>query len=400
MTIKKLLLLLLVLAALAYGLAPQFRSFDRMGERRFQALDHPPKEVLVGVCWPFSMNQDGMAKGLQLAQEEINSGGLAAGIPVRLVLRDDKFDWERAKQIAIEFSNTPNMSAVLGYYDDSEAVKASTIYEAGRLPHLIVGANATSMTSVGFRYIVRTIVSSEKIGAAMAKVTVQRGRHKVALIWEEGAYGEELAYDYRIALDGLKAELVYVASYNRDRADFRLIVNELKAVDADVMFFAGLEPWAGDFVRMVRSVGIKTEIIGAFSDTPEMRQRAGGALEGAMFFDFYNPLSQTPENLAFVSKFRLRFGSDPDTWAAQGHDALHILAKAVQTTRSVNPLDLIYAIRFMDAWEGANGRYKFDRDGELEDKPIFLMVYRQGKPVIFTESATETATPVPETQSQ
>ena len=173
------------------------------------------------------------------------------------------------------------------------------------------------------------------------------------------------------ALDALDAQLVYQWSYAREHADFRMPVNELKGVDADMIFFAGLEPWAGDFLRMARGVGIKTEIVGAFSDTPVMRARAGAALEGAMYFDFYNVNSPSPENQAFVRKFRARYGRNPDTWAAQGYDALRILAKAVQATGSAQPLDLSYAIRFMDPWEGANGRYKFDGTGELEDKPHF-----------------------------
>ena len=86
---------------------PSFRNgsrSDRMGERRFQTLRRQPKEILVGVCWPFSVNQDGMADGLQLAQEEINAGGLAGGIPIRLIIRDNGLDWEKSKRIAIEFS--------------------------------------------------------------------------------------------------------------------------------------------------------------------------------------------------------------------------------------------------------------------------------------------------------
>lgn len=383
---KRLLLPILSLGLLAYALVPQWQSLDRMGERRFQTLKGPQKEILVGVCWPFSVNQDGMAEGLQLAQEEINAGGLAGGIPIRLVMRDNGLDWETAKSIAIEFSNTPKMSAVLGYYDSSIAVKASTIYESGKLLHLIVGANSTSITSHGFEYVVRTIVSGDKIARALARMTVDRGHKKVALIWEQGAYGQDLAYQYRISLDSLGGELVYESPYSHEHADFRLPVNELKGVDVDTIFFAGLEPWAGDFLRMAHEVGIKSEIIGAFSDTPEMRQRAGAGLEGALFFDYYNVNAPTPENRMFVHKFRARFGRDPDTWAAQGYDALRILAKAVQATGSANPLDLSYAIRFMEPWEGANGNYKFDERGELQDKPIFLDVYRNGTPVIIDQS--------------
>jgi branched-chain amino acid transport system substrate-binding protein len=264
------------------------------------------------------------------------------------------------------------------------------------------------MTTHDGQYIVRTILSSDKIARGLARLTVKRGHSKIAVLWEEGGFGEDLAYQYRVALDALnathtegaadaapaadaptappaEAQIVYQWSYARERADFRLPVNELKGAGADIIFFAGLEPWAGDFVRMARGVGIKTGIFGAFSDTPEMRARAGPAIDGTMYFDFYDVNSPSPENQAFVRKFRARFKRNPDTWAAQGYDALHILAKAVETTGSANPLDLSYAIRFMDAWEGANGRYKFDERGELEDKRFYINIYRGGVPVTIYE---------------
>jgi branched-chain amino acid transport system substrate-binding protein len=384
--VKKLFLLALSAGLVVYALAPQWRCFERMGERRFQALNHLPREVLVGVCWPFAKNQDAMADGLRLAQDEINARGLAGGIPVRLVLRDDDFNWETAKRIAVQFADTKRMSAVIGYYDDSVGIKASAIYESARLLHIIVGSNNTAMTSRGFEYIVRTIVSSEKIARALARMSIERGHRKPALIWEQGAYGEDLAYQYTLELDAKNIDLVYQWSYSRERADFRLPVNELKGIDADEIFFAGLEPWAGDFLREARRVGIQTEIVGAFSDTPEMRQAAGRALEGSMYFEIYDLNSPSPQNQEFVRKFRARYGRNPDAWAAQGYDAMHILAKAVQATGSANPLDLSYAIRFMNPWEGANGWYKFDSRGEVEDKPIFLNQFRNGSPVTIRAS--------------
>ena len=382
---RKLLWFAISAGLLAYTLAPQWRSFERMGELRFLAISHPAKEVLVGVYWPFSANQDGMADGLHLALEEIN----ARGIPFRLILREGH-SWEEAKQTAIEFSATSNMSAVLGYYDSSEAIKASMMYESSRLLHVIVGANSSAMTTRGLKYIVRTVLASDKIARSLAQWSVEEGRRKFALIWQEDAFGEDLAYQYRVALDKLGGQLVYQWSYSREHVDFRLPVNELKGINADMIFIAGLEPWAGDFLRMARAVGIKTKITGAFTDTPEMRARAGAGLDGVIFFDFYDVNSPSPENQEFVRKFRSRYGKNPDTWAAQGYDALRILAKAVRETGSVNPLDLSYAIRFMDPWEGANGRYKFDDRGELEDKPLYLKEFQNGRPVVIQE-----ANPVP-----
>ena len=386
MSMKKLLIPLFFVGLLAYALLPQWQSFDRMGERRFKALSHMPKEILVGVCWPFALNQDEMADGLRLAQEEINAGGLAGGVPMRLVMRDDGLDWEKAKNIDIEFANNPKMSAVLGYYDDSIGIKASTMFGPSRLLHLIVGSNNTSMTTQGNEYIVRMIVSSDKIARSLARMTIDRGHKRVALIWEQGAYGEDLAYQYRIALNSLGGDLVYEWPYTREFPDFRQPVNELRGLNADMIFFAGLEPWAGDFLRMARGVGLKTDIVGAFSDTPQMRAHAGNGYEGSMLFAEYNLNSPSPENQAFVRRFLARFQKDPDTWAAQGYDALYLLARAVKATGSANPLDLSYSIRFMDPWEGVNGRYKFNDEGEMEDKPIYLDVIRNGEPVVIDQS--------------
>ena len=391
---KKLLFFAMVVGLLALLIWPHMRSFDQMGERRFDALSRPAKEVVVGVCWPFSVNQDGMADGLQLALDEIKTRNLAGGYTIRLVMRDDAFDWQKEKRIATEFANTPDMSAVIGYYDDAPAVRASSIFESSRLLHLIAGANNTAMTLHGFQYIIRTILPSDKIAQSLARMTVSRGYHRVAVLWEEDAYGEDLAYQYGVYLDNTNTQIVYQWSYSRERADFRLPVNELKGIDADVIFFSGIEPWAGDFLHNARGVGLSTPIIGAFSDTPEMRKRAGQSLEGVMYFDIYNMLSQSPGNQAFVRAFRARYGKDPDAWAAQGYDALHILAKAVKFTKSRNPLDLSYAIRYMDAWEGANGRYKFDGTGELADKPIFLEMFKSGKPVLIQEGGGDASKPV------
>jgi branched-chain amino acid transport system substrate-binding protein len=384
------LMVVLTAGLLAYALAPQWRSIDRMGERRIAFLNRLPEELLVGVCWPFSFNQDGMADGLRLALDEINAGMLA-GLPVRLVLRDDEFDWNKGKEIALEFSATPRMSAVLGYYDDAAAIKASTIYEPAKMLNLIVGANATSMTARRFQYVVRTTLSSEKISRSLARMLVARGHKKYALIWEEDAYGEDLAYQFNVSLNSFDTRVVYEWSYSRQRHDFRLPVNELKGVDADLVLFAGLEPWAGDFLREARRVGLKTDIVGAFSNTPQMRERAGQAIEGSMYFEIYDPASATPENQAFVRKYRDRFHKDPDAWAAQGYDALHLLARAARSSRSANPLDLTYALRFMSPWQGANGRYHFNSQGDLDEKPIYLNLFRNGAPLTIAGSSAEPA---------
>jgi branched-chain amino acid transport system substrate-binding protein len=372
---------------LALFVATRCLSLRQFSEVRAWVSGRPSNEILVGVAWPFAANQDGMDEGLLLAQEEINAKGVR-GKHIRLLMRDDRLDREESRKIAIDFARNPRLAAVIGYYDDKFGVRASAIFEESRLLHIMAGTNNSYMTSHGFRYLIRSVLASHRIGASLARMCMDRGYRSLAVISEEGAFGEDLAYQFGTELDARDARVAYRWSYVRGKVEFREAVDELKQVDADAIFFAGLEHESAEFIKAARGMGLKTPIVGAFSDTPEVHAIAGQALEGVMSYEIYDVNSSTPENRAFVSKYRHRFGRDPGAYAAQGYDALRILARAIETTGSTNSLDLAYAIRCMDRWEGANGPYKFDSTGELEDKDIFLRVYRGGKPVVLSSSNT------------
>jgi branched-chain amino acid transport system substrate-binding protein len=374
-----------VITALAVVIYTQSVSLQRYGERRSRAAARSSKDIVVGVCWPFSVNKDDMADGVTLAQDEINARGGASGRRFQLIVRDSRLSSAVAKQITLEFASNPEVTAVLGYYDDDLAVEASPVYEESSLLHIIIGGNNSFMTSHGFRYIVHTVLTNDKIGKKLAHLVMRQNYRKCAIIWEEDGYGEDLAYHFQTALD--EDTLVFSRSYARveGKTEFRDFIDELRSADPDIIFFAGLEPWAGDFFRTARQARLQTPVLGAFSDTPSMLEAAGPALEGAVFFDFYDPRASSPENQVFVAKFRKRFGRDPDTFAAQAYDAMMLLAAAVEKTHSANPLDLSYAIRFMDAWTGVNGVYKFDSRGELMDKPIYLKQIRSGRAVTIED---------------
>ncbi len=387
-SILKLLLTGVVLGLFFFIMWPKWRSLEEMGERRFEALQRPAKEILVGVSWPFAMAQDGMADGLQLALDEINTENKAANrVPLRLIMRDDENKWSKAKNIALEFANNPEMSAVIGYYGNSIAMRASAIYEPSRLLHFIAGATSAALTEYGNPYIIHTILPSDKIANLLAlSPPVGSESRKFAVIWEGDDYSEDLAYQYRVAQDSLGGEMIYEWSYPREQIDFRLPVNQLKTLEANSIFFAGQESAAAQFLRTAQEANLKLPILGAYGDTPGIRQKASNALEGSMFLSFYDVASARPENQEFVRKFRARYGKDPDVWAAQGYDALHLFANALRSSGSRNPLDLAFAIRFMPPWNGVSGRYKFNAQGKLSEKPLLIKQFKNGLPVTVKET--------------
>jgi branched-chain amino acid transport system substrate-binding protein len=384
---KKLLLWAVVLGGLVFLLAPQWRSLQKMGEYRFAYLEKHQDALVVGISWPIAAEQDGMINGLELARDELNAQPVAGRPPIRLAIRDDKDNWKTARKVALEFANTPEMSAVIGYYEDSVAIQASQVFETSRLLHFVVNANNRAMTTHGFKYIVRTVQATDQIARFLA-VSSPLGRNpqKYAMVWEGDAYGQDVAYQYRIAQDALGSQLVYQSPYPAGLPDFRMAVNQLKAVKADVILFSsGNDANTAAFLRKARSVGITTPILVACDRSREFDDISPKDLRNTTFIRLYNVSAATPQNRKFVSAYRARYGTAPDTAAAQGYDALHILAEAARRARTLNPLDLAFTVRYTPVWFGANGSYRFDGGGELKEKPLFLE--RHDGPSIKLETA-------------
>lgn len=364
---------LVALAALILLALPQWQSPIKMGAHRFAYLEKHHDELVVGVSWPIAAEQDGMVDGLMLARDELNARKVPGLPPIRLVIRDDNNDWKTARNIALEFANTPGMSAVIGYYEDGVAIRASQILEASRLLHFTVNANNRAMTTHGYKYIVRTVQATDQISRFLAiSSPLGRSPQKYAMVWEGDAYGQDIAYQYRIAQDALGSELVYQAPYPAGRPDFRLAVNQLKGIKADViMFSSGNDANTAAFLRQARRVGITTPILVACDRSSDFADITGTGLRNTTFIRLYNVAAATPQNRKFVAAYRARYGHLPDTSAVQGYDALHILAEAVRMSGTLNPLDLAFTVRYTPVWRGANGEYRFDGNGELKEKGLF-----------------------------
>ena len=384
---RRMIKLLLAAALLAAILAAVYhwRSPARMGELRAENLAQPGGDVLVGVSWPFAQDHDGLADGMRLAQDEINAEG---GPQVRLVRPTHHPVWNGTRRIAMQFARDTDMSAVIGYHDDSEAIRASSIYESSRLLHLVVGTTSTALTDHGNPYVLHTLVGADKVARSLAQA---EGGQRYAVVWEKDGQWDSLVAAYKVAQDTRGADLAFQYAYSRSHADFRHAVIELKTSPAQVVLFVGDESAAGDFLARANAAGLPQTIICACANTPAIRTLAGAGAGRILLLDFYDENAASAGNRQFVTRFKARYGRAPDTWAAQGYDALKLVAMAVRTTGSRLPDDLALALRHQPAWEGANGALQFDENGELADKPVYLKRYRNG-----TLVSTTAALPAPE----
>lgn len=217
----------------------------------------------------------------------------------------------------------------------------------------------------------------------MARYMAGQGLRRVAVVYSEDAYGRGLANLFEDAAAEYGMTVVDRLSHFGDEKQARQTVLKWEAFGYDSIFLSEALPSAAETIALLRRAGASVPIFGGDGlDGELLKDIPGGAGEGIVFASVFDPLNPDPAVQAFVAGFEERYGILPDAWAAQGYDALHLLAYALAQVDVVSP-DAVAAIIRETVWKGVTGVYRFDETGELIGKPVLLKRLQDGEFVLL-----------------
>jgi two-component system LytT family response regulator len=123
---------------------------------------------VIGAAGPWKEGYGVMTRrGIDLAVEEINSGGGIKGAPLKVLARDDEASGGRAATIAQEFVSDPSVLAVVGHVNSGAMLAASRIYD-GQLAAVATTASSPDLTGVS-DWTFRVISSDSLNGVILAR---------------------------------------------------------------------------------------------------------------------------------------------------------------------------------------------------------------------------------------
>ena len=116
---------------------------------------------------------------------------------------------------------------------------------------------------------------------------------------------------------------------------------------------------------------------------PDLLTRAGSAAEGALFTSPFLDYGSSDSMIkAFVTSYKERYGKEPELYAGNYYDAIHMIGKAIEALRGKGQSvtgetvrNMIYQIRTFD---GVTGKTVLRDDGSVE-KPISLKKVSNGQ---------------------
>lgn len=354
----------------------QFSPRDERSVQLLATVDH----VKIAAVWPFEAGGTFFWEGVQMAVEEINARGGVLGRPMRIVKFDDQASVTEGMAVAQLMASDPELFAVVGHRNSFVAIPAAEVYARAGLLYIAPSATSPELTRRGYELTFRTIPSDVSIARQMAQYAASQGHRRLAIAYTDDAYGRGLANAFEDAAEALGIRIVDRLIHFGDVQETRQTVAKWRALNYDGIFVSGAVPRTAEMISLIRQAGAEVPILGGDGlDAEQLLTVAGEHAEGVVFGTVFDPLDPDAAVQKFARDFEARFGVPPDTWAAQGYDAIHLIADAIDQAQSINREAVAEVLRQTTQWIGVTGVHGFDQTGEIVGKPIVRKTVKDGR---------------------
>lgn len=354
------------------------------------------KQVNIGVIMPLSgaNAQFGInsRNGIELVADEINAaGGIKAlgGAKINLIVADATSTPTTAGTVAQRMISQNEVTAILGAFASSLTIAISEVTERRDIP-LLTMSFADQITGRGFKNIFQVVAKASALGKAQLDYTVAIAQaagtkiDKIAIMYEDTAYGTAQAGGLRAAAKAANIELVMDDAYPLGITDTTPLINKLRASGAQAVFPVSYLNDSLLLIRTMRQQRITIPAIGGAAGyvIPDFEKGLGEFAEGV--------LSIAPANYdldtSLTDRFRKRFGYFMVHEALEHAVALDVLVQAIEKAKSAKAEDVTMALRggkFTGGWTNAmtGGAVQFDSTG-LNTASIPVMVQWRKKELV------------------
>lgn len=317
-------------------------------------------------------------KGAQLAVKQINAQGGVDGVPLKLVVRDDKSVPASGRSGMKQLIRHDDAVAVLGPSLSLVAVSADPLADGLETP--VVAVSNTANGIVGKCPYACTYIWRDSLGEATAvpanidQYVLESHPSTAAILYVEG---DKLGIDEaRIAAAGFGEEGVRVVADQKLPATGDLtaaVTNALVGSPQVVFIGASFGARAVDAMKQLRESGYFGTFLGGntlnSSTTGRLAGKVGaGARSGAAWYDG----NDFPANQQFITSYEQTYDQPPDQFAAQAFVGVEIVADALRrgkiatSTRSIEDKRLALQKSLRDvALMTPLGPFRFTQDHDV-----------------------------------
>lgn len=338
-------------------------------------------EVIVYVAGPLSGFQANtgqtVAGGVRLMAEQLNRTGGLLGYKVKVIALDDEADSDVATAVAEQIKEAVDRGerviGVIGHPNSGQTAAAMAIYKDLQIVVITPTASEVSLTRQGYRNFFRVNAANDlQAQTGAAYMVKQLGAKRVAVLYNDDAYGIDLGKLVAAELSGLGAQVAMTQQVKVEQNRFPDEVAKIKASGADAIYYAGYEVECPYLRADLRDAGLAglTFMASDGCFLAATIDNADGAAEG-MYVTGFAPSPKTAVDQAWVQAYQAVEYRNPDTYSVNGYSAMEVLAEGVKEAGSLSAAKVSAAIRKLDLTTPL-GAVQFQDNGDLRAAQIYI----------------------------
>jgi branched-chain amino acid transport system substrate-binding protein len=343
-----------------------------------------------------------MVNGIRMAIEEV--GGQVDGYEILYEDWDDaspqRGNWDPAVegQNANKAAKDPQIVGYLGTFNSGAAKIAMPILNRAGVVMISPANTYPGLTKPGFgeknepkvyrpsgkiNYF-RVVPTDDLQGAVAAEWAKELGATKVFVLHDRELYGKGIADVFEKRAKEIGLEIAAVEGIDPKAANYKPLVTKIKATGSDFVYFGGTtQNNAGQIAKDLRSGGVEAPLMvpdGCFEEA--FIEAAGAAnLNGRTYVTFGGlPADQlTGKGAEFRERYREKYGTDPEAYAAYGYEAARVLLDAIDRAETKDRASILAAAAATKDFTGALGTWSFDENGDTTNRVMSGQAVIDGK---------------------
>lgn len=327
-----------------------------------------------------------------MAIEEINNSGGLLGKKIEPVIEDGASDWPTFAEKAKKLLQQDKVATIFGGWTSASRKAMLPVVEQnkGLLWYPVQYEGMESSPNIFYT----GATTNQQIVPAVSWLLNNKGK-KFFLIGSDYVFPRTANSIIKAQLKAEGGEVVVEEYTPLGHTDYSTVINKMKKVKPDVVF----NTLNGDsnvaFFKQLKDAGITSKDVTVMSVSiaeEEIRGIGGEVLAGHLAVWNYFQTTDTPENKAFVEKYKEAYGEErvTDDPIEAAYIAVHLWAEAVKKAGSFEVEKVKEAAKGIEykapggtvKIEGENQHlWKTVRIGEIQQDGQFKEIWNSGEPV-------------------
>ena len=329
------------------------------------AIASETSEIRIGYTAPFSgttaeYGNNGW-RGILLALMEINKKGISINgkfHKIQILKYDSACTSDEGASNVHKMITEDKVVAILGDHCSSVCSVIAPLCDQYQVPGLTIECAVDNVTKPGYEFYFRmrpTVMMM--IPSVMPKIFKTFDARTAGFLVINDGYGKLLMESAMNELEWRDVRTVVKETFERGSTDYRDQLERIKKAKPDILFYVGTASEGATILTQAKLKGLmpRTKFIGSEEmGEMELPRRAGkDAVEGTYAISLWG--SVPPE---FKQRILNHFNKPMHYAIIFAYDAMHVLARAIETAQSLDPVKIKNSLKMTD-YRGLEGQIRF-----------------------------------------